>query len=252
MLYKETLVMRRAVLVFLGIVFLTGCLNDYGMHQGHSAAIGPMVQTSIFLMAALVAMFATIYGSSLGSEVSESGRLTLMRPIARVRYGLGVIAVDAAAIILAYLLGLVAFYIPFVLTSGLGIIVLSMHAPHEHAMDWKTFLLPISFALACYGFVALLAQLLRKTLLAVAVAWPIVIVGYVVAQTTSNDMPRWLTIWNPLNYYIPAINKYLDAKIIGYGFFGRLSVSWDIAVLVGLFVLYCAIALARYNRVQVV
>jgi hypothetical protein len=252
MLYKETLVMRRAVLVFLGILFLVGCLNDYGMHQYRGDTTEPLVRTSIFLMASLVAMFATIYGGGLGSEVTENGRLTLMRPVARVKYGLGVIAVDMAAIISAYFLGMVALYLPFVLTNGLGLIGASMHAPHEHVVDWKTFFLPIAFALACYGFVAFLAQIWRKTLIAVAVAWPIVIVGYIVAQTNSADTLRWLTIWNPLNYYIPAINKYVNPKIVGYGFFGHLSVSWDTAVLLGLFVGYCAMALARYNRAQVV
>src|SRR5579872_885959 len=181
MYYKEMLVARRAVAIYCAlvaltmiVVFLAGASAAHRTITLHTYTAG--------LMAWLTCILAIVLGASLANE----RRLhVLLFPKPRVVYALTVIAVDAAALVVAYLLS--SACIAIFLLDGKTTIV---GTPSLFA----DFFVPIAGILAFYGVSCVVTLIFRLSAAASLILIPIAGVLWAGATTRWAAEPTFVVL----------------------------------------------------------
>jgi len=208
---------------------------------------GP-VSFVIFLGIASVAalVFATIWGCSFACEQGHL-EYALLKPVTRTRYGLGVIGYD--------ILGMA---IVAVMTVVAAIVCMSMfewpHFDFSHVAEPGTTLL-VLLPLAWYAALnAATASLKRGSGAVIGFAWPVGLVISSLAQIPLQDSPVgnvFHTIFWTVSRIIPI--TYLNgATFSDSGRYNNegLPVTIRIATLIGLTLIYGALTLVQWRRVE--
>jgi len=195
MIFREYLVMRKAVLWFVGIA-LAGALFAFGLSaaQSHTSTNGSLTE----LMGPIgytTALFAAIFGVALGNASREPARVLWTLPEGRLRSALGVIGVDLVGIVVAFI-GLWAAFLAVVLFYGLvGLADVRI----KWSLDGVTLLRMIGFMFAVYGWSALFGMLIRRVAYGGIIALPALLLFQILAQskTAFGELMRWLSVVDP-------------------------------------------------------
>jgi len=250
MYYKEYLLLRKGILIFAGALLILALVGDVMSHSpGNHVSPMSLSKVLLFFLPWLVALFATIYATSIGQDSGENARLALVRPLPRPVAAGAILGMGALAVVVALALGTVAFYLPFVLSNGLQVIDL------RHSYGWLELLLPLFYGLAMYGAASAVAVFARRTASVAFIIWPVCLVLYMfsASQGRIGDIIRDLNLINPVAYFITSTNLLTNPRLFhhSYGFFGNITPWNDALVLSGLFFAFTTLAAVRYSRLEV-
>jgi hypothetical protein len=187
---------------------------------------------------------ATILAAPLAREIDGHLEISLTKPVARVRYALGVIGVDVVGIIAASVLTIVAFYVCQLLFESARL--------DFSGINSRAIAMGIVLPLAWYAMLCAATTWLNRAYGAVqGFAWPVAIfIGVLAAIEPSNtialfvhDVGWVLSRLDPLTY---ASLPHGDGVVFSTAgnFAGRL------AIVALLFVVYSALAVWQWQRVE--
>ena len=182
MIYREFLVMRKALLWFLGIALVCS-LIAFGLSASHDhrTTNGAISELLVPVAYTVATGFAAIFGVALGNASREPSRVLWTLPESRLRSALSVIAVDIAAITLA-----VAGAMAAVLVAVYFYALIGMAAPQiKWNVDWLTVARMLVFNYAVYGWCALAGMLLRRMAYGGIIALPAMIFIMIPTQIHS-------------------------------------------------------------------
>jgi hypothetical protein len=250
MVYKEFLLLRRGVLLFLGIFLALGIAADASTHLAHSRVLIRVTEQLVFNASWITAIFAMIYGTSLGQESGEAARLALMRPISRAQAALVTLAMGAVSVAIVFIGGSISYFLPYAITNGLNAFTTFPSWGQATISLSTAALLPIGFALATYGATAAVAVISRRSLVPALLVAPVAVVIYLLSQIPGV---QWINVMNPLAIFIAASNIALNPALqhASYGVIGNVDVPVDIGILFTMFVIYAAVAVFQWRRVEV-
>jgi hypothetical protein len=207
---------------------------------------GP-VNFEIFLAFACFAalIFGTIWGCSFACEQGHL-EYALLKPITRTRYGLGLIGVDIVGMAIVGAMTIVA-----------AIICMSMfELPHfdfsrvGSALTAMCFVLPIAW----YAMLnAATASLRRGYGSVIGFAWPVALLIVAFSHASLSDLP----VFRVLHTIFVVASRLIPITYLpGFGLNGNatsdvgLSNPVSLAILVGLMLIYGALALVQWRRVE--
>lgn len=205
------------------------------------------VNVVIFLFIASFAglIFATCLGAPFACEQGHL-EIAMLKPVTRIRYALGVIGVDFAGIVLAGALTIVA-----------AIICQAMfEVPH---FDFSEAVGPLTLLLIVLPFswyaalCAATASMQRGAGAVVGFAWPIAFVTIGLSHIPLGDTvvgQAFHTIVRAVASVIPL--TYASMHIVGATGTSEngLSTSLNAAIIIGLMLIYGALAIAQWRRVE--
>lgn len=249
MIYREYLVMRKAVLVFLAITFALS-LFAYGLSssQGHPGTNASINDLFVIVGFTVAATFASIFGVALGNGSREPARVLWTFPESRLRSALAVIAVDFAGIIVALFGALFCFIVVVYLFALLGLADVHIRWLLE---PW-TVMREVTYCFAVYGWSAMISMLLRRVPYAGIAAFPICLIWSLVAQTNSSvgALARVTSIANPL--VIVTWYRRASAEDLLSNYFSWLTVQDATMILVAITLCTCAVAVVLWQRAEAI
>ncbi len=159
MIYRQFLVMRKAVGIYVGSFFalLFLWMLYATISFGRDGTSGPL--TELLPMAGwLTAFFGAAYGAGLGSGAREASRVLWVMPVPRWRSAMEIVAVDLAGMIVSFF-GLIAAFV-----ASFAVL-----APFHHAtlditwsLDPVRTIMWLGFAFAVYGWSAMAGMIVRR------------------------------------------------------------------------------------------
>ena len=249
MIYREWLVMRKAVLVFVGVVVALTLLFDWaGAARSHMQ----VTFVGMFSSAAwFTAIFASIFGVALGNGSREGARVFWILPKARWRSALEVIGVDFAGIAVAFSCVVVASVALNAVFAALYPSTASMH----WNFDWHAALAAVLMPLAVYAWSALVGMLGRRIPYVGLAVMPVLMIWFGLAQadTILGQVLRAPIATNPIVVYEMQSLPAKHDKDFGPFLNGLLWMTPDIglAVLIAIAIVGCATAIALWQRSEV-
>ncbi len=248
MAYVEFLRVRGTLIWFTIVVTILVALAllGYALSDVHHKIILEKHTENVILLSWLLVpasyiagIVACIAGSYLSSE-REHVALAWTKPVSRVRFSLGYLAVDVAAILVAYVVVL-AFGELFTLWAmGLNHIVVDANAG-------RTFLVGLGFAFALYGVVRALGTAFGRGGLIAGMSWAIgsvlVLLGALPLPWVLHDLAIAVNFLNPLAY-LAGLGGGNSNSVLPLSFEGRLICEW-LLVLVA-----TATSVVAWNRLE--
>jgi hypothetical protein len=200
MVYREFLVMRKAVLWYVlggfGLSLLVYALSGSFVHGGQrpqtTGEFGELLEPAAF---ATAMAFAAIFGVALGNASREPARVLWLFPESRLRSALAIIAVDFVGIALVFFGLTAAFLGAAAIFAALGLL--------DVRITWTIapWTLPrlLGLCFAAYGWCALAGMLLRRVPYAGIVALPALLMLQVFGNLNSlvGQIVRILCLANP-------------------------------------------------------
>jgi hypothetical protein len=186
---------------------------------------------------------ATILAAPFAREIDGHLEVAMTKPVSRVRYALGSIGVDAVGILAASLLTIVALYLCQLLFGSARLDFTGINA--------RAIVMGAALPLAWYALLCAGTTLLSRSYVAVlGFAWPVALLIAGLTQLEPNNIVAlvvrnvaWaLSRLDPLTYVKFA--EHSESSYSGPDFGARLS------ILVLLFVVYSAIAVWQWQRVE--
>jgi hypothetical protein len=229
-----------------------GSIHVFETHQGSMTTTvvdtnGSVPMLYYMLLADIVAILvATILAAPLAREIDGHLEIALTRPCTRARYAIGAIAVNAAGIVAASVMTVVAFYLCQLLFESARL--------DFSGVNTRAIVMGIAFPLAWYAMLCAATTWLHRSYVAVlASALPVaIVVGLLTLVQPSNvitlfvhDVAWVISRLDPLSYVTlatPSSNGSVDYG--GSNFPLRLSIE------VLFFVVYGAIAIWQWQRVE--
>ena len=208
---------------------------------------GSPVNFVIFIGIASIAalVFATIWGCSFACEQGHL-EYALLKPVTRTRYGLGIIGYDVIGMAIVAAMTIVAALI------CMSMLVLPRF-DFSKVADMTTGLI-LMLPLAWYAALnAATASLRRGSGAVIGFAWPVGLVISSLAQIQLQDSPVanvFHTIFWVVSRIIPI--TYLGGTFSDSGHFNAegFPVTSRVAILVGLTLIYGALTLVQWRRVE--
>ncbi len=157
MIYREFLVMRKALLWFFGILVALWILGlVMVLTQQHRGDNSTDLATMAVPSAWAVCIFASIFGVALGNASREPARVLWVVPSERWRSAMQILAVDA--------LGMTVAFAGTMLVSVLFFVVLGLFMPAHlrGSFDWGITIQCLLFVYAVYGWSAVVGMLGRR------------------------------------------------------------------------------------------
>lgn len=201
MIYRQMLVMRKALLWYVGLLAagMTFMLSSVAM--GTTQVCGTSTNFAGWAMTCgyTVMLFAAIYGAGLGNASREGARVFWVLPQGRFRTALGLLGVDIAGVI-------VAFGIAFLGTA----LFFSIAIPMEHSdcqvisnLTLPKLALAVGFPLAVYGWSTLTGMLLRRVAYMGIVFLPVGLLWYSFSTMHNGfgALLRSIAFLNPFNMF---------------------------------------------------
>lgn len=190
---------------------------------------------------------ATILAAPLAREIDGHLEVTLTKPCSRLRYALGAIGADAVGILAASVLTIVAFYLCQLLFESPRLDFSGINA--------RAIAMGVALPLAWYAMVCAATTCLNRSYVAViGFAWPVaLLIGVLTLIPPSNvvalfvhDVAWTLSRLDPLTYV--SIGTPAAEGTISYA--GDNTFGWRMSAEVLFFVVYGAIAVWRWQRVE--
>ena len=238
MIYREYLVMRKALAWFAAIV-LTLMLIVPAARDGVAVSFNNAIGFADITNGAawLAAIFASIFGVALGNGSRETARVLWVLPTSRWQLALQVIAVDLAGATVAFACVFALF--PAVAWLRLGA---SLHG----TLSATDIAMALVMVYATYGWSALVGMLGRRMAYAGIIALPLLMIWmiFALAQTPVATILRPLAIANPFAVYNAGLHAMSPLQWLG--------TAWTTPVLVAIAVVTCGLAVALWQRAQVI
>ncbi|MBV8365873.1 MAG: hypothetical protein JO194_05185 [Candidatus Eremiobacteraeota bacterium] len=207
----------------------------------------PLVLSEVAWAAALGgAIFASVFGGSLSYENDDHLPLTWTKPIGRTAQALGIMALDALAVVVV-----------FVLLFAAGWVVASILGTHaipwtSDGRSWLTYVRALAFPLAWFGLTQALTAGYQggKCGVIIGPMWP-VLEGLFALTLLPLSAPllttlKILNLANPINYFpFWTMDERFNVRYaFGYG------ISIDIIALALIAFVGIGVAAARWRRVE--
>lgn len=255
MMYRQFLVMRKAVPVLLAIGLILSvsmAIANVSLH-GSDRFYAPLSFALITLIAWSLATFATIYGAAFAGTSREAARVLWVLPERRWRIAVQAMIVDVAAIVAACLGLIIVIYLPELPVVGVGQVTAMLAQ-----VTWHDALFALAFPFAVYGCSALLGMLLRRAAFAGVATVPAGIAWAIFARDPAAGLLRTLAPLDPVAVFIQSAKvRGLQLHVSGFTA-DRLAhaLQWltpesGIAILLALGVAACAAAVTVWSRVQI-
>jgi hypothetical protein len=252
MIYREYLVMRKALLWFLGIF---AALLLIGFIAG-SVHTGPRDQNLSALVVAsgwLAAIFASIFGVALGNGSREAARVLWVLPVARWKVALQTVAVDLAGSTVAFAC-VFAMILAFLTFKGMPLKVETLQTAHPADVA-----MALAMAYATYGWSALIGILGRRMAYAGVVALPALLIWMIMAQLHSSTFAllRVPAVLNPFAVDVAGLelasyaHHHFDLDPIATSL-QWLGTTWTIPVLGAILLATCALAVTLWQRAEAI
>ena len=250
MMYREFLVMRKAVLwyavVFLAIV-IVATIASAGKHSSTNTDLTGLVVPAGWC----AAIFGAIFGVALGNASREPARIMWTLPTARWRSGLAIIGVDALGIVVAFIIPVVAALAILGLEYARGCNVIV-----RWNLDWYLLVVTFAFVYASYGWSVVLGIVGRSVPYLGIVSLPALLLWEALSGSNGwfGDALRAPIAANP--YAILAAFQALGTihRPVGNAMLEALAwmgTAWELPVLMATAVGTCAIAVVFWQRSQV-
>jgi hypothetical protein len=231
-IYREYLVMRRAVAWFAVVLIVLICIAVVTKSVSMDS---PAVDFAAITQGSgwLAATFAAIFGVALGNASREAARVVWVLPASRWKLAIQIAGVDLLAIAAAYacafailllsLLAAVHFNVRSVKGTGAGDVIMAL-----------------AMAYAAYGWSALIGVIGRRVGYCGIIALPALMIWmfFAPALVRSGGFLRASLFANPFVVF----NAALALK----------STTWETPVLIVIAVATCAAAVALWQRAEVI
>jgi hypothetical protein len=188
-------------------------------------------------MAYALAFLATAMGLTFAAENDGHLEFAWTRPVTRERYALGILAVDVASMLVAFVLSIAIVILGLLACGGIELLTQSHVAPSDFGSE----LLALGLPLLMYAWIAALSASLRRGRAFVVLIWPAMFVLAIAAAQTAADSP-----FKPV---LMALNRYLNPLEIFSGNGHDLTVSWTAYGLAFAAVLM-ALAIGQWRRLE--
>jgi len=249
MIYRELLVMRKAltwyfIVVFALCVWAVFWLWSYATPGSHSSIDAGFITGPI---AWSVSVFPAIFGVALGNGSREASRVLWTLHVGRWVFALRTIAVDLGATAVA-----------FVGTFALALLVFTaegLRQPVElrGSFDWSSFATAMTFLFAVYGWSSLIGMLGRRVPYLGMIAYPLLFVWWTLSHARGpiGELLRVPLILNPVAVFVVYPDRRGELGALGSAVVS-LGPAWQFSTLAAICVLTCAISVYLWQRAEVV
>jgi hypothetical protein len=201
-IYRQFLIMRKALLwyfwiiVAVGAIFLANIALRQTLMCGHNTTVSGWLLSSA---AAGAIVFAAIYGVGLGNASREGARVFWVLPQGRWRSGLALICADCVGTIVA----LAITFIGSVLVMTAGIAVQHTSCVVTNDLSAQNIAVAVGFPLAVYGWCTLTGMLLRRVAYMGLIFLPVGLLWLALSQADNalGDFLRAIAFANPFNMF---------------------------------------------------
>ena len=249
MIYREWLVMRKAVLIFLGIVgalTLLVCWAAAANSQKYQTSFNSMFATGAWF----TALFSSIFGVALGNASREGARVFWALPKARWQSALEVVLVDIAGIAVVYA-GVV------LLSTAINAAVVSLYP--KTSMQWnfdaRLLLAGLLLPFGVYAWSALAGMIGRRVPYLGVAVYPVLMLWFALANMRGivGQVIRFPIVINPVLVYEMQSLPTNHAKDFGTTINGLLWMTpqTGLAVMAAITIVGCAAAIALWQRSEV-
>jgi hypothetical protein len=243
MIYREWLVMRKAIPVYLAIV-----LALFVVLTITSRASTTFVQC-MNAGAWFGALFASIFGVALGNSSREGARVYWVLPTSRWQSALGIVAVD--------LLGTLTVTMAFSLAVG-GIYSVAASMPGNSMkwiFDWNAALLMASLPVAVYAWAALIGMIGRRLAYIGIATMPVLVLWFAFAQA-PGAIGKALSTPIPINPFAVYLMATSAGRHAGDHSALTAALAWvtpqtGLIALVIIMIVGCASAIAMWSKTEV-
>lgn len=171
MMYREVLVMRKALLWFFGIgialsIMMFAITASQSNGRTDHTDLGSLAEPAAWA----AAIFAAIFGVALGNGSREAARVLWTTPVSRVGVAFEILLVDSIAIAIAFF-GAFAMSIGWFLVEGLFVPV-----QLRGAIDWVLVAQGLMMVFAIYGWSAAVGMIGRRMPYAGLLAFPALLI----------------------------------------------------------------------------
>jgi hypothetical protein len=232
MIYREFLVMRKALLWYTGILAAAAIFMIGSIATGNTQLCGERTSLGAWAEGSGIAatIFAAIYGVGLGNASREGARVFWVLPQGRLRAGLGLLGVDMAGVVVAVALAFVGTCIVF----GVGLPMQHSDCRVINDLGLQKLGIAIGFPLAVYGWCAVTGMLLRR-----------------VAYMGVVFLPVGL-LWMLLYQQPHMLGRFLRSIAFANPFTINYAAASGVWQVWGIVIVTLAIALALWQRAEVV
>ena len=255
MMYREFLVMKKAVIALTIIALIPSLIFAYAQLSLHGADrfSSPLSFALTTLIGWSLALFASIYGAAFAGTSREAARTLWVLPSARWRNAALAMMVDVASIFVACAILIAIMYVPELPFIGPAKIASMLANFDPHAL-----LFALAFPFAVYGYSALVGMLLRRAPFAGVAVIPVGVIWTMLAQDPASSLLRALAPFNPVALMTHSAKAPgLQVKFSGFTV-DRLGAAlhWltpniAIAMLLVLGAAACAAAVGLWSRAQI-
>jgi len=254
MIYREFLVMRKALLWFFAILLAFWILGLILVVTQHDRGNTSTDLNAIAVPGAwAVAIFAAIFGVALGNGSREPARVLWVLPSERWKSALQILAVDAVGIVIAFA-GTVALSVLFFVALGLFTPVWM-----RGSIDWGITLQSLLFVYAVYGWSSFAGMLGRRVAYLGIASLPFLLLWSSFAQMGGvfGAALRAPLAANPFAVYSSAFviaNEHVRPDKMGAVLQSLqwMGSTWEAPVLAATALVACAIAVALWQRAEAI
>jgi hypothetical protein len=247
MIYREFLVMRKALVWFaavLLVIILIGLTTRTIQVGPIDSEVGGLASSSGWL----AAIFASIFGVALGNGSREAARILWVLPAPRWLLALQVIAVDLAGTTVAYV------YAYAMLVATLLLAGLHVSAVNTGGVDVAGIVMALAMAYATYGWSALVGMLGRRVPYCGIIALPALMIWMILAQ---SPILRAASIANPFVVFNAGqVLKSWEGHHFSLDpttlFLQWLGAFWETPVLLVIALATCGLAVAVWQRAEAI
>lgn len=257
MIYREFLVMRKAVSWFVGITTAAMLIMVVvQLSQSRGGTLYTDLNELQIPVAWVVTVFAAIFGVALGNASRGPARVLWVLPVERWKQALQVFAVDAIGIIVAYA-GVFAGSILFFFIMGLF-----EQVRIRGSIDWAGVGQSLLFVYAVYGWSAMVGTVGRRVAYCGLASLPLLLFWLMFAGAGGvfGRLLRAPIAANPYAVYqisleihharnLVAIQSNPDRLLQSLFWMGS---SWEVPILVMIGLLTCGIAMLLWQRAEAI
>ena len=249
MIYREYLVMRKALAWFVGVLGVLLLFLFFAAKGSDRMDFGAIVSASGWL----ATIFASIFGVALGNGSREAARVLWVLPSERWKLGLQIVVVDLIGTTVAFAVA-GALMLAFLALSTLRVKV-DLHG----TVSIAGMLMPLAMAYAVYGWSALIGMVARRVAYAGIIALPALMIWMVLAHAdgTLGAILRAPIVANPLAVFNSAMllsgwTRHHFALNAVAASLQWLGTSWGTPVLAATAAAACGLAVMLWQRAQIV
>jgi hypothetical protein len=240
MIYREYLVMRKALAWFAGVVLALMLVIPVTLFN-NSIGYAEITNGAAWL----AAIFASIFGVALGNGSREASRVLWVLPAPRWKLALQVIAVDLAGATVAF--ACVCVFFP-------AVAALRFRLNLSGTVGATDITVALAMIYGAYGWSALIGMIGRRVAYCGLVALPALMLWMILAQAQSpvSTILRGPLIANPFAVYNAGLLAVSNAGLDAWPSLQWVGAAWITPILVAIAIATCGLAVALWQRAEAI